>query len=96
MRLVPDQDPDDILKRYTDFVKKLTPKGIETKIKVHSKGPACVVGTDNPTSRLLPRRCMTPLRKTLCSFGAADRFPIVNDFYQAFKDSQRDDGLRAA
>ena len=48
MRLVPNQDPDDILKRYTNFVKKLTPKGIETKIKVHSIGPACVVGTDNP------------------------------------------------
>jgi acetylornithine deacetylase/succinyl-diaminopimelate desuccinylase-like protein len=29
-------------------VKKLTPKGIETKIKVWSKGPASVVGTDNP------------------------------------------------
>src|SRR5256886_8285834 len=24
-----------------------SPKGIETKIKVWSKGPACVVGTDN-------------------------------------------------
>src|SRR5260370_17022979 len=47
MRLVPNQDPDDILKRYTAFVKKLTPRGIETRIKVHSKGPACVVGTDN-------------------------------------------------
>ena len=47
MRLVPNQDPDDILKRYTAFVKKLTPKGIDTKIKVWSKGPACVVSTDN-------------------------------------------------
>src|SRR4029077_1829903 len=33
MRLVPNQDPDDILKRYTAFVKKHTPKGIEIKIK---------------------------------------------------------------
>src|SRR5208282_4258807 len=47
MRLVPNQDPEYILKRYTAFVKKLTPKGIETKIKVHSKCPACVVSTDN-------------------------------------------------
>src|ERR1700752_2166387 len=47
MRLVANQDPDDILKRYTKFVKKLTPKGIELKIKVHSKGPACIVPTDN-------------------------------------------------
>jgi len=50
MRLVPNQDPDDILKG-TQFVRRLTPKGIETKIKVHSKGPACVVGTIIDTSR---------------------------------------------
>src|SRR5258708_17085978 len=42
MRLVPNQNPDDVLKTYTNYIKKLTPKGIETKIKVHSKGPACV------------------------------------------------------
>src|SRR5258705_7555708 len=47
MRLVPNQDTEDILKRYKSYVKKLTPKGIQTKIKVWSKGPACVVSTDN-------------------------------------------------
>jgi acetylornithine deacetylase/succinyl-diaminopimelate desuccinylase-like protein len=47
MRLVPNQDPDDILKRYTAYVKKLTPKGIQTSVKLWSKGPACVVGTNN-------------------------------------------------
>src|ERR1700736_6549822 len=34
MRLVPNMDPDDIVRKYTKFVQKLTPKGIETKIKV--------------------------------------------------------------
>ena len=33
MRLVPNQDLDDILKRYTALVKKLTPKGIDIKIQ---------------------------------------------------------------
>src|SRR6478735_6492930 len=47
MRLVPNQNPDDILKRYKNYVKKVTPKGIQTKIKIWSKGPACVVGTNN-------------------------------------------------
>src|SRR6201987_1242755 len=47
MRLGADTGPDDILRRYTTYVKKLTPKGIQTNIKVWSKGPACVVGTDN-------------------------------------------------
>ena len=48
------QDADDILAKYTKYVKKLTPKGIETKIKVHSKGPACVVGTDNRFIKVAP------------------------------------------
>src|SRR5512140_1843867 len=47
MRLVPNMDPDDILKRFTDFVNANTPKGISYKITIHSKGEAAVVGTDN-------------------------------------------------
>src|SRR5579859_5387756 len=48
MRMVPNQDPDEIWKLYNDFVQSIVPKGIETNIKVFSKGPACVVGTNNP------------------------------------------------
>src|SRR5437764_2683834 len=47
MRLVPNQNPGDILKRFKAYVKKLTPRGIQTSVKVWSKGPACVDGTDN-------------------------------------------------
>src|SRR5262249_30110703 len=47
MRLVPNQNPDDILRRLKTYVKKLTPKAIQTNVKIWSKGPACVVGTDN-------------------------------------------------
>src|SRR5512142_500645 len=37
MRLVPNQDPDDVLKKYLAFIKRNTPKGIEFNVKVHSK-----------------------------------------------------------
>ncbi|HVP63542.1 MAG TPA: dipeptidase, partial [candidate division Zixibacteria bacterium] len=47
MRLVPDQDADDIYKKFTDYVNSLAPKGIKLSIKLHSKGPASVVSTDN-------------------------------------------------
>src|SRR6185436_11165868 len=40
-------DPEDILKRYKAYIKKLTPKGIETSIKVWSMARACVVDTNN-------------------------------------------------
>src|SRR5476651_2341548 len=47
MRLVPDQNPDDILEKFTKYLTSITPKGIQLNIKVHSKGKAVVVSTDN-------------------------------------------------
>jgi acetylornithine deacetylase/succinyl-diaminopimelate desuccinylase-like protein len=85
MRLVPNQDPDDILKRYTNFVKKLTPKGIETKIKVHSKGPACVVGTDNPYIKAATEALRDTFKKETVFIRSGGSIPIVNDFYQGLK-----------
>src|ERR1700720_1734237 len=85
MRLVPNQDPDDILKRYTNFVKKLTPKGIETKIKVHSKGPACVVGTDNPYIKAATEALRDTFKKETVFIRSGGSIPIVNDFYQGLR-----------
>jgi acetylornithine deacetylase/succinyl-diaminopimelate desuccinylase-like protein len=85
MRLVPNQDPDDIVKRYTDFVKKLTPKGIETKIKIHSKGPACVVGTDNPYIKAATEALHDTFKKETVFIRSGGSIPIVNDIYRALK-----------
>src|SRR5712691_8265734 len=85
MRLVPNQDPGDILKRYTKFVKKLTPKGIETKIKVHSKGPACVVGTDNPYIKAATEALHDTFKKETVFIRSGGSIPIVNDIYEALK-----------
>jgi acetylornithine deacetylase/succinyl-diaminopimelate desuccinylase-like protein len=80
MRLVPNQDPDDILKRYTNYVKKLTPKGIETKIKVWSKGPACVVGTDNPYIKAATEAMHAVFKKDTVFIRSGGSIPIVTDF----------------
>lgn len=47
MRLVPDMDPKEVLRQYTAYVKKLTPKGIKTAVRVISSAPASVVSTEN-------------------------------------------------
>jgi acetylornithine deacetylase/succinyl-diaminopimelate desuccinylase-like protein len=85
MRLVPNQDPDDILKRYMAFVKKRTPKGIETKIKVHSKGPACVVGTDNHFIRAATEALHDTFRKETVFIRSGGSIPIVTDFQDVLK-----------
>ena len=85
MRLVPNQDPDDILKRYTAFVKKLTPKGIDTKIKVWSKGPACVVGTDNHYIKAATEALHETFKKDTVFIRSGGSIPIVTDFQDVLK-----------
>ncbi|MGH9571708.1 MAG: dipeptidase, partial [Candidatus Angelobacter sp.] len=85
MRLVPNQDPDDILKRYTNFVKKLTPKGIELNIKVYSKGPACVVSTDNGFIKAATEAMHDVFKKDTVFIRSGGSIPIVTDFQDVLK-----------
>jgi acetylornithine deacetylase/succinyl-diaminopimelate desuccinylase-like protein len=85
MRLVPNQDPDDILDRYTKYVKKLTPKGIDTKIKVWSKGPACVVSTDNEYIRAATAAMHDVFKKDTVFIRSGGSIPIVTDFQDILK-----------
>jgi len=85
MRLVPNQDPADILRRYTNYVKKLTPKGIETKIKVWSKGPACVVGTNNPYIKAATEAMHDVFKKDTVFIRSGGSIPIVTDFQDVLK-----------
>jgi acetylornithine deacetylase/succinyl-diaminopimelate desuccinylase-like protein len=85
MRLVPNQDADDILKKYIAYVKKLTPKGIETTIKVHSKGPAAVVGTDNPYIKAATEALHDTFKKETVFIRSGGSIPIVTDFQDVLK-----------
>src|SRR3981081_2163339 len=85
MRLVPNQDADDIFNRYSTFVKKLTPKGIETKITVHSKGPACVVGTDNRYIKVATQALRDTFKKETVFIRSGGSIPIVTDFQDVLK-----------
>jgi acetylornithine deacetylase/succinyl-diaminopimelate desuccinylase-like protein len=85
MRLVPNQDPDDVLKKYLAFVKKNTPKGIETKVKVWSKGPACVVSTDNEYIEAATEALHDTFKKDTVFIRSGGSIPIVTDFQDVLK-----------
>src|SRR6195256_1828283 len=85
MRLVPNQDPDDVFKKYANFVKKLTPKGIETNIKIFSKGPACVVGTDNRFIKAATEALRDVFKKDTVFIRSGGSIPIVTDFQDVLK-----------
>jgi acetylornithine deacetylase/succinyl-diaminopimelate desuccinylase-like protein len=80
MRLVPDQDADDILKKYTNYVNSLVPKGIQLKVGVVSKGPAIVVGTDNPYIRAATEAMHDVFKKDTVFIRSGGSIPIVADF----------------
>jgi acetylornithine deacetylase/succinyl-diaminopimelate desuccinylase-like protein len=85
MRLVPDQDPEDILKKYTDFVNSLVPKGIQIKIKVHSKGPASVVDTNNKFVKAANEAMHQVFGKDTVYIRSGGSIPIVSDFQNELK-----------
>jgi len=85
MRLVPRQDADDILKKYSDYVKQLTPKGIQLNIKVLSKGPACVVNTDNPYARAAVKAMHDVFGKDTVYIRSGGSIPIVTQFDKDLK-----------
>jgi len=85
MRLVPDQDPDDILKKYEKFIKKITPKGIQVKIKVASKGPASVVRTDNKYIKAATEAMHDVFKKDTVFIRSGGSIPIVSDFENELK-----------
>src|SRR5256885_10020041 len=85
MRLVPNQNADEVLKKYSAFVKKHTPKGIETKITVHSKGPACVVGTDNPYIKAATEALRDTFKKETVFIRSGGSIPILTAFHDVLE-----------
>ena len=85
MRLVPKMDPDKILKAYTSYVKKLTPKGIKLNIKVHSKGEAIVVSTDNKFIHASTEAMKEIFGKETVYIRSGGSIPIVADFANELK-----------
>jgi len=85
MRLVPNQDADDIFKKYSDYVAKITPKGIKTTIKIHSKGPACVVSTDNPYAKASVEAMHEVFGRDTVYIRSGGSIPIVTQFEEDLK-----------
>ena len=85
MRLVPNQDADNIFKKYSEYVKKITPKGIKINIKIHSKGPACVVNTDNPYARAAVEAMHEIFKKDTVYIRSGGSIPIVTQFDKDLK-----------
>jgi acetylornithine deacetylase/succinyl-diaminopimelate desuccinylase-like protein len=80
MRLVPDQDPEEIGRRFVEHVRKVTPPGVQAKAELVHGGKAILLPTDGPYFQAAGEA----LERT---FGAAPvrvreggSVPVVNTF----------------
>jgi acetylornithine deacetylase/succinyl-diaminopimelate desuccinylase-like protein len=80
MRLVPNQEPDDILEKFTKYVTSLAPKGIQISVKVHSKGKAVVVSTDNDYIKCANKALHDVFKKDTVYIRSGGSIPIVGQF----------------
>jgi len=85
MRLVPKMEPKEVIRQYTSAVKKLTPKGIKTTVRVLSSAPASVVSTDSPYIRAAAEAMEDVFKKKTVYMRSGGSIPIVDLFLQHLK-----------
>ena len=62
-----------------------TPKGIELNFKVYSKGPACVVDTNNRFIQVATEALHEIFKKDTVFIRSGGSIPVVTDFQEALK-----------
>ena len=80
MRLVPDMDPREVTRKFTSYVKKLTPKGIRTTVRLLSSAPASVVSTESLYIAAAAEAMEQVFKKKTVYMRSGGSIPIVGLF----------------
>jgi acetylornithine deacetylase/succinyl-diaminopimelate desuccinylase-like protein len=80
MRLVPNQDPEEIFAAFSKYVQSLVPRGIQLKIKKHSQGPASLIPTNNQYVKASTEAMKEVFNKETVYIRSGGSIPIVSDF----------------
>ena len=79
-RIVPRQNPEEVVSAFREWVRKNTPKGIQTEVKVLSAAPGLVVNPDHPAIRIAARAFGEVFGKETVFIRSGGSIPIVGDF----------------
>ncbi len=85
MRLVPTMDPKEAVHEFEAAVKKLTPKGIKTTVRVISSAPASVVSTENRYIEAAAEAMKQVFRKKTVYIRSGGSIPIAGLFDKHLK-----------
>jgi acetylornithine deacetylase/succinyl-diaminopimelate desuccinylase-like protein len=79
-RIVPRQNPDEVISAFREWVRQHTPKGIKTEVRVLSSAPGLVVNPDHPAIRVAARAFGDVFGKQTVFVRSGGSIPIVGDF----------------
>jgi len=79
-RIVPRQNPDEVLSAFREWVRKNTPKGVQTEVRVLSAAPGLVVNPDHPAIRIAARAFGDVFGRETVFIRSGGSIPIVGDF----------------
>jgi acetylornithine deacetylase/succinyl-diaminopimelate desuccinylase-like protein len=79
-RLVPRQDPETVIAAFREWVRRNTPKGIQTEVRVLSASPGLVVNPDHTAIEVAARAFGDIFRKKTVFIRSGGSIPIVGDF----------------
>jgi len=85
MRLVPDMKPNEIIRLYKNYVKKITPPGIRTAVRILSSAPASVVSTDSRWIAAGAEALEQVFKKKTVYMRSGGSIPVVGTFQKFLK-----------
>ena len=85
MRLVPDQDPDEITQLFIDHFKKIAPPSVKVKVTPHHGGKPAVTPTDSKEYEAASRAMEKTFGKLPIPVRGGGSIPIVALFEEVLK-----------
>ncbi len=79
-RLVPRQEPDAVIAAFREWVKRETPRGIQTEVRVLSAGPGLVVNPGHPAIEVAAQAFGEVFGSQTVFIRSGGSIPIVGDF----------------
>ena len=80
IRLVPRQEPEKVIALFREWVRKNTPRGIRTEVKVLSASPGLVVNPQHPAIDVAARAFGEVFGRETVFIRSGGSIPIVGDF----------------
>ncbi|MDR5693891.1 MAG: dipeptidase [Armatimonadota bacterium] len=82
MRLVPDQDPEEIARRFARKVHRLAPPGVRVQVRVLASGRPVVVDPAHPALRAAARALEETFRRPPVLIREGGSIPVVSHFQE--------------